>query len=89
MDKGFFYFFSRQAELFDKKATLEIILFEVFVIFISALLLFLAYKKDKKVLLKYGIVCIGVLIFESFTHPLWLNEKLGAWSYTYLDVSWV
>ncbi|MFI0606497.1 MAG: hypothetical protein ACH37Z_01215 [Anaerolineae bacterium] len=38
---------------------------------------------------RLGIMALGVLIFEMFTAPMWLNERLGRFAYVYHDVSWV
>jgi hypothetical protein len=32
---------------------------------------------------------MGVLLFETFTAPMWRNEKLGSLGYVYHDVSWI
>lgn len=75
--------------IFDKTPTMPIIIFEIFIIAITVLLLSIFYKYDKKILIKFGIMMIGVFIFEFFTHPMWFNYKLGAWAYVYRDVSWI
>jgi len=36
-----------------------------------------------------AIMAGGVLIFEIFTAPLWVNDNLGRWAYVYQDVSWI
>lgn len=38
---------------------------------------------------RLGIIALGILIFEMFTAPMWLNERLGTYAYVYHDVSWV
>ena len=38
---------------------------------------------------RLGIMALGILIFEMFTAPMWLNERLGRFAYVYHDVSWV
>jgi len=74
---------------FDKTPTISIIFFE-FVIFLAVLLsLYFLSKIEKRILLKFLTVAVGIFIFESFTHPLWLNYHLGNWAYMYRDVSWV
>ena len=52
-----------------------------------ALLLFLLYRFDKKVLIRYFVILIGVLIFDFFTHPMWDSFRMGWWSYIYRDIS--
>src|SRR3989337_3475234 len=74
---------------FDKTPTLPIISFELFVIIGTIIALFVLSKISKKVLLRYFIITIGVLIFEIFTAPMWNNFKLGWWAYVYKDVTWI
>jgi len=38
---------------------------------------------------RLGLMAAGVLIFELFTAPMWLSERLGHYAYVYHDVSWV
>ena len=75
--------------VFDKVATAQIIAFEIFIFLVAIILLAIFRKYDKKILTKFGIMMIGVFIFEFFTHPMWFNYKLGEWAYVYRDVSWV
>ncbi len=63
--------------------------FDTFVIAISAIILALARKTDKHVLRRYGLIFIGVLIFELFTAPMWNNFHMGIACYIYQDVSWI
>jgi hypothetical protein len=64
-------------------------IFEIGVILISLVLLLFMYQLDKKIFKIYGLIFIGVLLFEYFTQALWLNKNLESWAYIYLDVSWV
>jgi hypothetical protein len=32
---------------------------------------------------------LAVFIFELFTGPMWINERLGAWAYVFHDISWI
>ncbi|PIR73535.1 MAG: hypothetical protein COU40_02230 [Candidatus Moranbacteria bacterium CG10_big_fil_rev_8_21_14_0_10_35_21] len=74
---------------FDKTPAASIIFFEFF-IFVGVLLsLYFLSKIEKRILLKFLTVAVGIFIFESFTHPLWVNAHLGSWAYMYRDVSWV
>jgi len=75
--------------LFDKTPTIPIIIFEVFIIMSVLCLLPILAKYTKKILLKFFIVALGILIFEFFTNPMWLNYKMGSWAYIYQDVSWI
>ena len=64
-------------------------IFEIGVILISLTLLLFIYKLDKHSLKTYGLIFVGVLLFEYFTQALWLNKNLEPWAYLYLDVSWI
>lgn len=75
--------------VFDKITTSQIIVFEVFTITAAILLLIMFHKYDKKIFTKFGVMMIGIFIFEFFTHPMWMNYKLGEWAYVYRDVSWI
>ena len=46
-------------------------------------------RSDRHVVRKFLVVAFGIFIFEFFTSPMWNNYKMGAWAYTYQDVSWV
>ncbi len=74
---------------FDRTPTVAIILFEIFVVTITIILLILFSKTTKKILLRYGIMALGVIIFEFFTRPMWNNLHMGKWAYLYRDVSWI
>ena len=74
---------------FDKAATLPIIIFEIFVLAGSAGALFILGKLTNHVLRRFLVIVAGVLVFEIFTSPMWLNYKLGPWAYVYQDVSWI
>lgn len=74
---------------FDKVATTPIIVFEIVTIIASAAMVFFLSKFKSKILVRFGVVAIGVLIFEMFTAPMWHNIKLGEWAYLYKDVSWI
>jgi hypothetical protein len=74
---------------FDKAASLPIVLFEVLIIIGTTALLWILSRHEKKVLLRYFIIVLGIFIFEFFTSPMWNNYKLGAWAYVYQDVSWI
>jgi len=66
-----------------------IFLFEAFIVLITLALLFSMRKNNPKLLRRYLIIVIGVLIFEVFTNPLWHNLNMGAIAYLYRDVSWI
>lgn len=74
---------------FDRTPTVGIIIFELFVVGASLGAFLLLRRIVKRLWLRALVTCIGVMIFEMFTAPAWLNEKLGVWAYVYHDVSWV
>jgi hypothetical protein len=42
-----------------------------------------------KLWLRAAVMATGVLLFELFTAPMWINEHLGKWAYIYCDLSWI
>ncbi len=63
--------------------------FEVGIILLTAFLLFFTRKFNEKYFKRFSLAFAGVLIFEYFTHPLWINKNLQWWSFLYLDVNWI
>lgn len=74
---------------FDKAVTGQILFFEIFVLLSTVIVLFILSRNVKNVFIKFGIMAMGIFIFEFFTHPLWNNYKMGSWAYLYRDVSWI
>lgn len=74
---------------FDKTATGPIIAFEIFIILGTIATLFILSRLTDKIWQRYGIIAVGVLIFELFTAPMWNNHNMGPWAYLYQDVSWI
>ncbi|MGB0560906.1 MAG: hypothetical protein ACPGVO_03780 [Spirulinaceae cyanobacterium] len=74
---------------FDKTPTTATIAFEIFIVFGTAIALWLSNKIQTKTGPRFLILAGAVLLFELFTAPMWRNEKLGVWAYLYQDVSWV
>lgn len=74
---------------FEKTPTLPIIIFEIFILLGVGLATFFLSKIKTKIIPRFLILALGVLIFELFTSPMWLNERLGVWAYLYHDVSWI
>lgn len=74
---------------FIRTATPVTLLFDAFVIVITGVVLWYIWQKDKKVLQRYALAFLGVLLFELFTAPMWNNDSLGRYSYLYRDVSWI
>lgn len=69
--------------------TSESIIFIGYILLSTAVILYFLNKTQKNLLKKYGIMLIGVLLFEMFTAPLWDNFHYGAFGYIYADVSWI
>ena len=74
---------------FEKTATPATLLFQGFVFAMVGLGLWFLSKLQSQILARFGIVAVGVLIFELFTAPMWRNAHLGEWAYLYHDVSWI
>ena len=74
---------------FDKTPTLPILAFELVVATATLMTLVVLSRVTPRIRLHFITICIGVLIFEVFTAPMWNNYKLGPWGYLYQDVSWV
>ena len=64
-------------------------IFEIAVILITFLLIFFLKKFNKKIIRRFWLAFVGVLIFELLTHPLWINTGLESWAYLYKDISWI
>ena len=75
--------------LFDKIPTIQIVVFEIFVLLATVLSLYFFSKKIINWHRKFLTMLMIVIIFEFFTHPLWYNYKMGSWAYIYKDVSWI
>ena len=74
---------------FDRTPTPAIIGFEIFVILGTAVMLVILARYKDRILHRFWIMALGVLIFEVFTGPMWNNYKMGLWAYLYRDVAWV
>lgn len=64
-------------------------IFELAILVLVGVFLLILYKLDSKIIKKFLIACVAVLLFEYFTQALWINLKLQKWAYLYLDVSWI
>ena len=73
----------------DRSPTLAAVLFELAVVAASAAGLALLSRRVEHLGRRFGVMALGVLIFEMFTAPMWHNAHLGRWAYLYRDVSWV
>ena len=74
---------------FDKTPTPPIIGFEILVILGTVVALVILANYKDRILRRFWIMALGVLIFEVFTGPMWNNYKMGIWAYLYRDVAWV
>ena len=74
---------------FDKHANGATLGFDIFVLVVCPAVLFLLGKGVPNFWRHVLAMAIGVLIFEMFTGPMWLNERLGRFAYVYTDVSWI
>ncbi|PAW77918.1 MAG: hypothetical protein B9S32_09675 [Verrucomicrobia bacterium Tous-C9LFEB] len=75
--------------VFDKTPTPAIIGFEVFIVIAAIVAFFLFRKWVKNYPARFGVLAIGVFIFEMFTAPMWHNYHMGSWAYLYQDQSWI
>ena len=74
---------------FEKAATPATLIFQIVVFTAVGVGLWFLNKIQTQILVRFGIVAVGVLIFELFTAPMWRNAHLGQWAYLYHDVSWI
>ena len=74
---------------FEKTATFPTILFEVVVVLASFVGWMIMSKLTDKLPSKLFAMGVGVLTFELFTGPMWINERMGPWAYLYNDLSWI
>jgi hypothetical protein len=85
----FLYQCNTAACTFDKTPTQGTIIYQIFIIVATIVILYILSKFKKNILLHYLVMVIGTFIFEFFTAPMWINLHLGSWSYVYHGVSWV
>jgi hypothetical protein len=74
---------------FEKGATSGTLGFGIFVLVACGVTLFLLRGMKPGFGWHILAMAVGVLIFEMFTGPMWLNERLGRFAYVYTDVSWI
>ena len=67
----------------------SVLAFQALVLAATAAGLWLVSRWRDRVPLRFGVMALGVLIFQLFTAPMWNNDHLGPWAYLYRDVSWV
>jgi hypothetical protein len=73
----------------SKLLTPESTAFIAYVLISTAVLLYMFQRRYKNTLKKYGIMLVGVLLFQMFTAPLWDNMHYGQFGYIYADVTWI
>ena len=73
----------------EKVATVPILCFDLFVIGAAIAVFLLLSRFSNKLWLRAIVMAVGVLLFELFTAPMWINEHLGRWAYIYNDLSWI
>jgi len=72
-----------------RATTGPILIFEA-VVLLSAVGLFLYFRKSTKSLGRKSLaMAAGAFLFELFTSPMWMNAHLGQWAYVHCDVSWI
>lgn len=64
-------------------------IFEILVTILTLIILVILRISDKKILSKFFITIVGVLLFEYLTGAMWINQNLESWAYLYKGVSWV
>ncbi len=74
---------------FEKSANLPTILFEAFTLGGSLVAFLVLMRIVDKLWLRFLITGLAVFVFELFTGPMWINERLGPWAYVIHDVSWI
>ncbi|MFM7266076.1 MAG: hypothetical protein ACKOZW_10920 [Cyanobium sp.] len=74
---------------FDKSPTPPVLALQALVLAATAAGLWLVSRWRDRAPLRFGLMGLGVLIFQLFTAPMWNNDHLGPWAYLYRDVSWV
>jgi hypothetical protein len=73
----------------DKSPTTATLVFQLVVVAATVAALSALSRFRDRVPLRFGLMALGVMIFEVFTAPMWNNAHLGWWAYVYQDVSWV
>ncbi len=74
---------------FEKAATVGTLAFDGFVLVACVVTLVLLQREKPRFWRHVLAMAVGMLIFEMFTGPMWLNERLGKFAYVYTDVSWI
>ena len=72
-----------------RATTVPILVFDLVVIGAAIAVFFLLTRLIDKLWLRAIAMAVGVLIFEIFTAPMWINDHMGRWAYVYADVSWI
>lgn len=73
----------------DKSLTPQSTLIIIFTFIFTLATLYIIKNKLSHPFQRFGIMALGVLMFELFTAPMWNTYHLGKFAYYYLDLSWV
>lgn len=73
----------------ERSATVATLIFDLVVVVASFTTFCVLRRFIDKLWLRAVVMAVGVLLFELFTAPMWINEHLGRWAYVYCDVSWI
>ena len=69
---------------------MNILLFELLVILVTAgILIYMKSSGKKEIMKRFGIMLFSVLLFYIMSEPMWINQGLSSWAYLYGNVSWV
>lgn len=72
-----------------RTATAATLIFDLVVVAASLTTFFVLRRFVDKLWRRAAVMAVGVLLFELFTAPMWINEHLGRWAYVYCDLSWI
>lgn len=72
-----------------RATTLPTFIFDVLVITAAIAIFLWLSQRVEKFWVRAAAMATGVLIFEVFTAPMWINDNMGRFAYVYQDVSWI
>ncbi len=75
--------------IFDKVATPQIILFEIFLIVFSFCSIIYLKKHQEKIMIRWFLGFLIFTLFQMFTASMFSTIKLGPWAYLYIKTSWI
>lgn len=74
---------------FPKDPTTAIYIFEIITFIFALSVLIYAWRKLSYGVVRFGLLCIGIFLFEFFTSPMWNNWNMSCGTYSYQDVNWL